>query len=104
MSQAAAARTVRFAPSGRTVQVPAGTSLFEAARLAQVPLGSSCGGEGACGWCRVTVIAGAEALTPPTAREVELLGRIGAAAAERAACLARLRGQGGPVTITTSYW
>jgi ferredoxin len=93
---------VELAPSGRRVEVSGGTTLFEAVRLAGMPLGSSCGGEGACGWCRVTVMEGRAALSRPDSREVELLARIEAGPDERVACLAAV--QGDLVCVTTSYW
>jgi ferredoxin len=93
---------VRFRPSGRAVRAAPGTSLMEAARQAGLPLGSSCDGEGACGWCRVTVVeVGAAALSAPDERERALLEKIDAAPEERIACQARVLG---PVTITTGYW
>lgn len=82
-----------------TLNPPVGTTLLQAARDAGRPLGSSCGGRGACGWCRVTVLAGE--VSPPDAAERALLQKIGAGPAERVACQARALG---PVTITTSYW
>jgi adenylate cyclase len=94
---------VRFHPSGRAVRVAPGTSLMEAARQGGLPLGSSCDGEGACGWCRVTVVEGSESLSPAGARERSLLEKIDAGPGERIACQARVLVLG-PVTITTGYW
>lgn len=93
---------VRFFPSGRSIQVDPGTSLFEAVRRAGLPLGSSCRGEAACGWCRVTVLEGRENLAEVGPEEADLLTRIGGDPAERVACLAQV--QGGSVIITTTYW
>ncbi len=49
---------VRFLPSGKTVEVPAGATLREAAALAAVPLSFPCGGDGRCLNCRVRVLDG----------------------------------------------
>ncbi|MDK1032634.1 MAG: 2Fe-2S iron-sulfur cluster-binding protein, partial [Planctomycetia bacterium] len=49
---------VRFEPSGLKVEVPAGTNLLEAARLAGVYLTSICGGDGYCGKCKIIVDQG----------------------------------------------
>ncbi len=46
---------VKFEPSGRTVDVLAGTSLVEAAGRAGTVLDMPCGGAGTCGKCRVRV-------------------------------------------------
>jgi uncharacterized 2Fe-2S/4Fe-4S cluster protein (DUF4445 family) len=50
--------TVRFIPIGTSVDVPQGTTLLEAARQANVPITSDCGGDGACGKCRVVICEG----------------------------------------------
>ena len=44
---------VRFLPMKALVQVPQGTRLTEAARLAGIGLSAPCGGRGSCGKCRV---------------------------------------------------
>ncbi len=44
---------VRFLPDDLTIEVPAGTSLMEAARRLGIELKSSCGGQGTCGRCAV---------------------------------------------------
>lgn len=93
--------TVVCAPSGRTARVPPGETLFQAIRLAGLPLGSSCDGDALCGWCRVRILEGADALSPMDAEEQRLLARKGADPDERIACLARVQG---PVTVTTAYW
>ena len=48
-----------FQPSGRTVFVLRGTTIFEAAARAGLLLQSPCGGKGTCGKCRVRVPDGA---------------------------------------------
>lgn len=91
-----------FLPSGRTCEVAAGVTLAEAIRAAGLPLGSSCRGEGACGWCRVRVLrGGAGALSAVERRERELLARLEASADERIACQARVLGA---LSLTASYW
>ena len=49
---------VTFAPSGETVDVPAGTSLLDAAILCELDIAAPCGGQGRCGRCRVRVSSG----------------------------------------------
>jgi ferredoxin len=46
---------IRFRPSGRTVRVPRGTTLLEAARRAGLPAARACGGDLLCGRCACTV-------------------------------------------------
>jgi len=87
----------------REVQLDPGESLMAAARIAGLPLGSSCDGRAVCGWCRVSVLSGSERLQLAGNDKRELLTRIGATQDERLACQARLRGAA-TVTITTTYW
>ncbi|MGC8781580.1 MAG: 2Fe-2S iron-sulfur cluster-binding protein, partial [Anaerolineae bacterium] len=47
--------TVHFEPGDKTIIVPAGTMIAEAARLAGVELNQPCGGQGRCGRCAVIV-------------------------------------------------
>ena len=49
---------VRYEPSGTTVHVPPGTTLFNAAHWAGIPIESTCGGRGTCGKCKVRVLQG----------------------------------------------
>jgi len=51
-------RHIDFEPVGKRVEVPTGTDILEAARLAGIDLISSCGGAGVCGKCRVHIIHG----------------------------------------------
>jgi uncharacterized 2Fe-2S/4Fe-4S cluster protein (DUF4445 family) len=49
---------VTYLPSGKTVRVPEGTTLFNAAHWAGLPIESTCGGRGTCGKCGVQVLEG----------------------------------------------
>jgi uncharacterized 2Fe-2S/4Fe-4S cluster protein (DUF4445 family) len=49
---------VTYRPSGKTVRVPEGTTLFNAAHWAGLPVESTCGGRGTCGKCGVKVLSG----------------------------------------------
>lgn len=49
---------VRYEPSGTTAHVPPGTTLFNAAHWAGIPIESTCGGRGTCGKCKVQVLRG----------------------------------------------
>jgi uncharacterized 2Fe-2S/4Fe-4S cluster protein (DUF4445 family) len=50
--------TITFSPSGESIEVPAGTSLLDAAILCELDLAAPCAGQGRCGRCRVRVTAG----------------------------------------------
>lgn len=49
---------VTYLPSGVTARVPGGTTVFNAAHWAGLPIDSTCGGRGTCGKCGVKVVSG----------------------------------------------
>jgi uncharacterized 2Fe-2S/4Fe-4S cluster protein (DUF4445 family) len=49
---------ITFQPSYKTIEVPSGTELLTAARLAGVEVDAPCGGKGTCGKCVVRITAG----------------------------------------------
>jgi uncharacterized 2Fe-2S/4Fe-4S cluster protein (DUF4445 family) len=57
-------------PEGAVVEVPRGTSLFEAARRLGIHITSDCGGHGECGKCFVRLRSEAN---PPTAVDRRML-------------------------------
>lgn len=62
---------VTFINSGNTVEVPKGTTLLKAARLAGLQVDAICGGKGTCGKCRGIIAEGV--VSEPTQREKESL-------------------------------
>ena len=60
---------ITFQPSGVTIDVKPGTTVFHAAARAEVPIASQCGGKCACALCRVKVVG--EALIAPMGWEEE---------------------------------
>lgn len=79
---------VEFQPVGRRLEVPDGSSVYQAARQAGVELTSACGGKGKCGLCTVQVRHGdAGPLTP---EEEFLLTEADRATGHRLACRTRL--------------
>lgn len=49
---------ITFKPSGKTITVPPGTELLDAARKAKVEVKAPCGGKGTCGKCIVRITSG----------------------------------------------
>jgi len=84
---------VAFQPSGKTAFVLKGTRLLEAAAEADLVLDSPCGGEGACGKCRVIVDGEAGELT---SSEREALSAEDLQAGFRLACQSSVVG---PMTV-----
>lgn len=93
---------VSFQPSGRSVEVPAGSRLLEAVLAAGLPIARACGADGLCGRCGVRVLHGAAA-------GVDEAGAAEAAACRRnrldpdlrLACRAHVLGD---VEVTAAYW
>jgi len=83
----AAKAKVTFLPSGRTIEVASGTTLYKAAVEAGVELNSVCGGKGKCGKCRVQVHGNYELdhIHPLTPEELETGSFL--------ACATRVRGE-----------
>lgn len=79
------------------VDVPAGTSLFDAGARATAGIDTACVGKGTCGLCRVKILAGAEHLTPYTDEERRHLGNVYHLTRVRLACRSLLTG--GDVSI-----
>jgi uncharacterized 2Fe-2S/4Fe-4S cluster protein (DUF4445 family) len=67
---------VEYLPSGTTAHVPEGTTLFNAAHWAGLPIESTCGGRATCGKCKVRVLSGAAEPTPADHRHLSA-GEIG---------------------------
>ncbi len=56
--------TLRFEPSGTTVRVPPGVTLFDAAAWNGIAIDSTCGGHGTCKKCRIRVVDGEVPVLP----------------------------------------
>ena len=60
---------VTFADAGKAADFPAGKTLLSCAMDMDVRVSHVCGGDGACGTCRIDVVEGWDNLTPPTPDE-----------------------------------
>ena len=94
--------SIVFQPSGRRGEVEEGKSLLQAARQLGIDLEGLCGGQQACGKCRVQIEKGElhqsgfsscmSHLSPPSASELRLLSAGERAAGLRLACEAVIHG------------
>lgn len=66
---------VRFAEQGLEVEVPVGTSVLQASKLAHAPEGDACGGVCACSTCHVYVETGSELLSEASEDEEDILDK-----------------------------
>jgi adenylate cyclase len=86
-------RAIRVAyPDGRLVSIQPGSTILEASRVGNIPHAAVCGGRGRCSTCRVRILAGDATLPPPSAAELRVLARVGAAPGTRLACQAKPQG------------
>lgn len=76
---------ITFKSDGKTAEVPAGTSLTQAAEDAGASIPFSCKA-GVCVSCLINVNKGMENLTPPTENEKATLEGFGAKPNQRLAC------------------
>ncbi|MBY0369764.1 2Fe-2S iron-sulfur cluster binding domain-containing protein [bacterium] len=93
--------TVRFEPSGKTTEIKAGTSLYDAAIQAGLPVAASCAAEFVCGKCNMRVLEGSEHLSKQTAKERHLLQQQARPETDRVSCRTAIWGD---CTVTTTYW
>ncbi|CAM3969772.1 2Fe-2S iron-sulfur cluster-binding protein [Paenibacillus alkaliterrae] len=82
---------ITFWPSGRSIKVKPGTTLLDAARRANVPIKTRCGGKAACFMCKVTVRPGSELQPISDNERRKLAGMDGSHI--RLACQARAAGK-----------
>ncbi|HXG59161.1 MAG TPA: 2Fe-2S iron-sulfur cluster-binding protein [Thermoanaerobaculia bacterium] len=79
---------VIFVDEGKSADFPEGKTLLSCASEMNVAVSHVCGGDGACGTCRIEVVEGWDQLTPPTPdetyKEIECPYRL--------SCQARLKG------------
>ena len=92
---------VSFQPTGLTLLVPAGTTLLEAARRADLPIAQACSAAGLCSRCALHVIGSTAGLSAENNHEVAVKRRNRLDTEVRLACQARVAGD---VEVTASYW
>jgi ferredoxin len=90
---------IRFEPSQRSVRVAAGTTLLDAAHLAELPVAGSCGADGVCGRCGLEILAGRQSAETERERDIKARNRIDPKL--RLACRLTVSGD---LTVTAPYW
>jgi uncharacterized 2Fe-2S/4Fe-4S cluster protein (DUF4445 family) len=83
-----------FQPYGKRSEVPAGTTILEAAKDIGIKLSSLCGGKGLCGKCRIIVRSGKELLSHPSEPEKHIFSREDLNNGLRLACQTIVQGKG----------
>jgi len=67
----------------------------------QIPVASSCNGDGICGKCKVEVVSGGQNISSPTEAEILLKNKFGLGASIRISCQCFISGD---VSLRTGYW
>jgi 2Fe-2S ferredoxin len=94
--------TIRFQNDKRPAfQVERGTNLMQALLNAEVPVSSSCHGDGVCAKCRLEIIQGMSNLSEPNEIELDLKTRNKIAANFRISCQTNVLGD---VVVDAAYW
>lgn len=85
---------VTYLPDGMSVDVPAGTTLLEAARKCDAPVGSACGGNLACSTCHLWVKKGSASLSDIEEGEEDILDKaFDVRPTSRLGCQAKVSGE-----------
>jgi uncharacterized 2Fe-2S/4Fe-4S cluster protein (DUF4445 family) len=83
---------ITFLPHNLITHAPAGTTLFNAANWAGLPIDSTCGGRGTCGKCKVRLMNGTAHELPTTEADQKFLSEAELHAGWRLSCRALLHG------------
>jgi 2Fe-2S ferredoxin len=84
-----------------SIEVESGATLMQALLDHEIPVASSCGGDGVCRKCVLKIVKGGENLAPPNELEQHLIERDQLSSRERISCQAVILG---PVTLDAPYW
>jgi 2Fe-2S ferredoxin len=94
--------TIKFLKTNLpALQAKKGDNLMAILNQHEVPVASSCKGDGVCGRCRLKVIEGQQNLSEQNAREKVLRNTHNVGAKERISCQTQILGD---VTLDAPYW
>ncbi len=90
-----------FVKNSNVIEVAQDANLMEALTEAEIPVASSCGGNGVCTKCLVKVIEGRENLSPENDLEQDMRDIHGYERNQRMSCQAHVCGD---IKIDADYW
>lgn len=94
--------TIFFAQNKKNpIRVEQGANLMNSLLQNDVPVASSCHGEGVCSKCRIQIIKGNGNLSPKTELERNLAERNNLKPDERISCQTQILDD---ITVSTGYW
>ncbi len=85
----------------KSLTVEKDANLMSSLLQAQIPVASSCNGDGVCGKCRVQVLQGKENLSKPNDTEMFLKEKYQLKDDHRISCQVQVQGD---IEIDTGYW
>lgn len=92
---------ISFLKNREPIEVPVGANLMRALQNAQIPVASSCDGDGVCVKCRMQILEGPENLSPVGDLEEHLKERHDLDRNERVSCQVEVLGD---VKVHATYW
>ncbi|MFP5519330.1 MAG: 2Fe-2S iron-sulfur cluster-binding protein [Bdellovibrionia bacterium] len=92
---------IKFAKTQKEITCELGDNLMQVLLKNQVPVASSCGGDGVCAKCRITIVNGKEYLTPANPTEEFLKVKFKLSGNDRISCQVSILGD---IEIDASYW
>ena len=91
--------TLRFLPSGISIEVAKGTRLIDAVRDAGLPIARACGDDLVCAKCGVRILEGKVTREAPIERRAKERNRVPSDL--RLACALRVQSD---LTLSADYW
>ena len=92
---------VTFAKNHAPIQAEVGDNLMKRLTDSGIPVASSCAGDGVCLKCKVTVLEGADHLSPLSDQESFHKSNFAIPKSDRLSCQVRILGD---IKIDTTYW
>jgi 2Fe-2S ferredoxin len=92
---------IKLKKSGKVIVIEKGANLMKSLTENQIPVASSCSGEGVCAKCRMQIIEGMENLTLPNETELFLREKFSLTKDLRISCQTQVLGD---ITVDTTYW
>lgn len=92
---------VTLLPTGKAIEVPPGTLLFDAVCRAGLPIASSCSAQAVCGKCVLKVVQGFSHLSEVSSYERKLLQRDQREDGARISCMTKVFGD---CSVQATYW
>lgn len=92
---------IKVSKSQKIFEVPRGENLMASLLANDLPVASSCSGEGVCGKCRIQIISGMAHLSIPNDTEKFLADTNELESNERISCQTEVLGD---IEVDTRYW